>query len=90
MSVLEDQLQLPVSGVIDNPFTPREQEVLELLVEGMSNIEIGQCLFLSPKTVKSHLTFMSRKIHAKNRTHLVVLALRQGFVELYPTVKEVT
>lgn len=59
-------------------FTAREIQILSLVAEGKSNIEIGAELFLSPLTIKSHVARMLRKSNAVDRAHLVVLALRDG------------
>jgi len=62
------------------PLTPREQEVLEVLVEGMTNREIGEALFISEQTVKSHVSAIIQKLGASDRTQAAVIALRQGLV----------
>jgi DNA-binding NarL/FixJ family response regulator len=64
------------------PLTPREEEVLHLLVEGLSNKEIGARLHLSEGTVKNHVSAIIAKLQANDRTHAVVTALRRGLVEL--------
>lgn len=56
--------------------TPRELEVLRLLVEGLPNREIATRLFLSPRTVERHLANLSRKTGASNRTQLAAIAAR--------------
>lgn len=84
------QLQFNMKLPQPDPFTERERQVLRLLVEGQTNIEIGKSLFLSEKTVKAHLQSMSFKLGTRNRTHLVVTALREGFVPLFPPEEEVS
>lgn len=64
------------------PLTPREEDVLRLLVEGLSNKEIGQRLSLTEGTVKNHVSVIIAKLQANDRTHAVVTALRRGLVEL--------
>lgn len=64
------------------PLTPREEDVLRLLVEGLSNKEIGQRLALTEGTVKNHVSVIIAKLQANDRTHAVVTALRRGLVEL--------
>ena len=64
------------------PLTPREEDVLNLLVEGLSNREIGEKLFLSEGTVKNYVSNIIAKLQANDRTHAVVTALRRGLVEL--------
>jgi DNA-binding NarL/FixJ family response regulator len=64
------------------PLTPREEEVLRLLVEGLSNKEIGARLHLTEGTVKNYVSAIIAKLQANDRTHAVVTALRRGLVEL--------
>jgi DNA-binding NarL/FixJ family response regulator len=76
----------PAKAPADNlplePLTPREEEVLHLLVEGLPNKEIGARLHLSEGTVKNHVSAIIAKLQANDRTHAVVTALRRGLVEL--------
>ncbi len=60
--------------------THRERDVLRLLVEGLSNDEIAQRLFLSEATVKKHLGSIMTKLHVRNRVQVAVLGVRQGIV----------
>ncbi|MBI5301838.1 MAG: response regulator transcription factor [Chloroflexi bacterium] len=62
--------------------TEREVEILRLLMEGLANKEIGANLGLAEGTVKNHVSAILAKLHANDRTHAVVNALRQGIVEL--------
>lgn len=64
------------------PLTPREEEVLSLLVEGLSNREIGARLHLTEGTVKNYVSAIIAKLQANDRTHAVVTALRRGLVDL--------
>jgi DNA-binding NarL/FixJ family response regulator len=74
--------QEPADDRIIEPLTPREEEVLRLLVEGMSNKEIGTRLHLTEGTVKNYVSAIIAKLQANDRTHAVVTALRHGLVEL--------
>lgn len=56
--------------------SPREQEVLRLVAEGMTSKQIGQQLFLSPRTVDHHLTAIFNKLGVENRAQAVALATR--------------
>jgi DNA-binding NarL/FixJ family response regulator len=58
--------------------TLREIQVVELAAEGLGNVEIGREMGLSALTVKSHLARMTRRLGARDRAHLVLLALRAG------------
>lgn len=63
------------------PLTPREMDVLHLLVEGLTNQAIGQALGLSPGTVKSYVQTILQKLNATDRTHAAVKAIRIGLVK---------
>lgn len=58
----------------------RELEVLTLVVEGLSNQEIGSKLFLSPETIKSHMRKVFEKLLVADRTQAAVKALREGII----------
>ncbi|TQJ31155.1 LuxR C-terminal-related transcriptional regulator [Microbacterium sp. SLBN-146] len=57
------------------PLTRQERRVMNAMAQGMTNIEIGRTLFLSPKTVEAHLTRVYRKLGIRSRTELVRFAL---------------
>jgi DNA-binding NarL/FixJ family response regulator len=65
-----------------DPLTPREQEVLELLAEGLSNQSIAGRLSISGHTVKFHVSSICAKLGADNRTDAVRRAVRQGLITL--------
>ena len=60
--------------------TDREREVLTLVAEGLSNEEIGERLFLSPATAKTHVSRTMGKLRARDRAQLVVIAYESGLV----------
>ena len=64
------------------PLTPREEEVLDLLAEGLSNREIAARLHLTDGTVRNYVSAIIAKLQANDRTHAVVTALRRGLVDL--------
>ena len=62
--------------------TPREQQVLELLAEGLPNKAIAVRLGISDQTVKFHVASIAAKLGATNRTDAVRLAVRRGLLTL--------
>lgn len=79
-----DGILIAARGVSANPgtepLTPREIQVLELLVEGLSNKKIASHLGISDQTVKFHVAAICGKLGAANRTDAVRRAIRQGLV----------
>jgi DNA-binding NarL/FixJ family response regulator len=57
---------------------PREREVLALVAEGRSNKAIAEAPFVSPNTIKTHVTSLLHKLHADTRVQLAALAVRGG------------
>ena len=66
----------------DEPLTPREVQVLELLAEGLPNKAIAVRLHISDQTVKFHVSSISGKLGARNRTDAVRRAARRGMITL--------
>ncbi|MBM0741419.1 response regulator transcription factor [Phormidium sp. CLA17] len=67
--------------ILDNvQLTDRELEILQLIVEGQSNNAIGETLFISLGTVKTHVRNILSKLCADDRTQAAVLALRSGLI----------
>ena len=58
--------------------TRREQEVLQLVVEGFANKQIARRLRITEKTVKTHVSSILQKLGVADRTAAAVLAIRQG------------
>jgi DNA-binding NarL/FixJ family response regulator len=66
---------------LDEPLTPREIDVLQLLVEGLTNQAIAQVLGISAGTVKSYVQTILRKLDVSDRTQAAVRAIRTGLVK---------
>ena len=66
---------------LHEPLTNREREVLELLTHGLSNAEIGDRLYLSPRTVEKYVSSLLRKSTTSNRAELVRFAMERHLVD---------
>ncbi len=62
--------------------TPREETILRLLTEGLTNAGIAARLHLSEGTIKNYVSEILSKLHANDRTHAVVLAIKRGLLDL--------
>jgi len=63
------------------PLTPREEEVVKLIAEAHTNMQIAEILHLSEKTVESHRANVLRKLGMRDRVELVRYAIRRGLIE---------
>lgn len=63
------------------PLTSREKEVLAQLTKGLSNKEIGERLFISDKTVKTHVSNILRKMDVKDRTQAAIKAIEHKIID---------
>ena len=73
----------PLNGSLpqlEQPPTVREVQVLQLISDGLVNREIGQHLFLSEETVKSHVRHLLAKLQARSRAHAVAVGFRRGLI----------
>jgi len=73
----EDEEDAPF---VEETLTPREVQVLELLAEGLPNKAIADRLGISDQTVKFHVSSISGKLGAANRTDAVRRAVRRGLI----------
>jgi two-component system, NarL family, response regulator LiaR len=70
----------PVGEPVKCPLTEREMDVLRLIVDGLSNPEIADKLFITKATAKAHVHSILQKLCVDDRTQAAVLAMRQGYV----------
>lgn len=63
------------------PLTPREMDVLQLMVEGLTNPAIAKMLGLSTYTVKGYIHNLFQKLNVNDGTQAVVKAIRRGLVK---------
>ena len=66
---------------VQNPLTPREQDVLAELTKGKSNREIASSLFVTEKTVKTHISNIFSKLQVQDRTQAALYAVKHGLTE---------
>lgn len=78
----KESFSLPLSDapIVFEELTSRELEVLKLMAQGHSNVEIGKSLNIAESTTKNHVKKILSKLGANNRTHAVSLAREQGLL----------
>lgn len=85
--VIEKLMQSPekeakITDAAYDTLTPREQEVMVLLAEGLSSKEAAEKLFISPKTVENHRSNMMRKLDLHSTLELIRYATRLGLIDV--------
>jgi NarL family two-component system response regulator LiaR len=81
MSAVAAQEETSVSRAMadtDGGLTAREQEVLDLIAQGLSNRDIAEKMFISEKTVKTHVSNILSKLHLGDRTQAAIYALKHA------------
>ncbi|MEN3315418.1 MAG: two-component system, NarL family, response regulator DegU [Acidimicrobiaceae bacterium] len=81
-SMLAEVQRGAASTAGDPVISPREEEVLQLVANGLSLPEVAAELFISVKTVKNHLASIYGKLDARDRTQAVLRAVRMGIIRL--------
>ena len=79
---LFQNLALKDMGSLMTPLSQREMEILRYVAEGNPNKRIANVLNISEQTIKNHITSIMRKLNANDRTHAVVLAIRNGWLNV--------
>ncbi len=84
---LMQEINRPASDLppTEEPLTEREEEILKYVAQGLSNQEIADRLFISERTVRTHISHILGKLHLANRTQAALYALRQGYADLGET-----
>ena len=83
--LIQAYISQPEQGTVAAPdgldeLSPRELEVLSFVARGSNNREIAEALYLSPLTVKTHVSRILMKLRARDRVQLVVIAYQAGLV----------
>jgi DNA-binding NarL/FixJ family response regulator len=76
--------QVPAADAAQAELSARELEVLSLVAEGKANPEIAEALFISPSTVRNHISSILIKLQVENRVQAAVRAVRDGMLESVP------
>lgn len=79
ISRVQEEAARPVET---NPLTNRERAILALVAQGQTNATIGETLFISEKTVKSHLTNIFEKLNVEDRAQAALTAFKRGFIQI--------
>ncbi|GAB4580543.1 MAG: response regulator transcription factor [Anaerolineales bacterium] len=77
---VERQSSRPGTGPLIEPLSDREQEILRLLAEGLTNREIAHRLYLAEGTVKNYISSILMKIDARDRTQAALRARELGLI----------
>ena len=88
MEIIRENMIQKTKPKLNMPFqveiTPREKEVLQLICEQNTTAEIGEKLFISPRTVDGHRNHLLEKLGCRNTAGLVVFALQHNLVKINP------
>jgi DNA-binding NarL/FixJ family response regulator len=82
-ALVRDYLERAAAGeeVPEDPLTPREVQVIQLIAEGQTSDQIAEALIISPKTVERHRANILERLGMRNRVDLTRYAIRRGLVE---------
>ena len=76
-----------IMETVATPLSPRETEILKYIAEGKPKKQTPHILRISEQTIKNHISSILQKLDANDRTHAVVLAIRQGWISLGESVQ---
>ena len=86
MTVIRENMVNKTKNNLKEPFaihlTEREKEILQLICEELTTAEIGERLFISPRTVEGHRINLLQKLDCRNTAGLVIVALQRNLVEI--------
>jgi predicted ATPase/DNA-binding NarL/FixJ family response regulator len=66
---------------VDDPLTPRQREIVELVAQGLSNVDIAERLYISRRTVESHVEHVKQRLGYETRNQVMAWALREAIGE---------
>src|SRR3954471_22286500 len=81
LGAVRDLVEREAAGT-ESIISKREEEVLQLVADGLSTTEVAAKLYISVKTVKNHLASIYQKLDTRDRTQAVLQAVRMGIVRL--------
>lgn len=81
-TVMDDYMRQRQTASPLESLTPREREILQLIVEGRSSVEVGAALALSPKTVETYRARLMHKLNISDLPTLVKFAVQHGLTPL--------
>jgi DNA-binding NarL/FixJ family response regulator len=84
---LMDEAEATAAEGAEHPLTPREIEVAELVGQGLSNLDIAQRLYISHRTVESHVEHIKRKLAVTTRHQIVMWVLGEPAAEASGSAK---
>ena len=75
----QSQTETPAAPPLPLPLTPAEEKVFWEVIQGFTNKQIGDRLFVSPRTVQTHLSNILSKLHLESRSQLIRYAFERGY-----------
>jgi len=82
MRVLQEINKPPKKTLTADPLTPRELDILKAVAHGWTNQDIVDKMFVSERTIRTHVSNILGKLHLANRTQAALYALREGIATL--------